>query len=128
MCLFATTQEALIAEKDIEVYKVVLVSSGIYLSPHRQCPLPDGVENKDTVLPLDKEWFNRPKCTYQGIHATLDYLSAELMQGMYCYLNSNINHKIIKGTIPKGTHYWVDEKKRYIAAKYIKFDRSEEII
>ena len=127
MCLYATTKEALIAEEDIEVYKVVEVKNGRYYSPYMNSPLKEQAACEDTILPTGV-FCSTPLCTSQGIHA-LRFVSSAYKLMMNCQLcNWEASYKIIKGTIPKGTPYWLDYNEEDIAAKYIKFDRSEERI
>lgn len=124
MCLYATTREALVAEEDITVIKVVKVQNGKYYSPFQGSPLYDNVLNKNVTA---NEAYGKYIVDYQGIHA---YVSSKMAIRCRRYLelmSKGIIYKFISGIILKGTHYWRSEEGE-IAAKYIKFDRSEEII
>lgn len=121
MCLFATTQKALVAKEDIEVYKIVLVRNGKYYTPYRDILLSE--RPKCTKITVTSTYCGYYVVEGEGIHA---YTSKEEAENDAKTFFKCFNYRVIKGTIPKGTRYWKSIPKRpEVAAKYIDFGLKE---
>lgn len=122
MCLYTKTKNALIAENDIKVYKIVYKCNGKYYSPYIEKVLTERASNVSTIAyesyngPYKSEYY----ITDQGVHAFTSLKRANYLCSMDC------GYVIITGIIPKGTRYWKGNDKD-IAAKRIKFDLSKEV-
>lgn len=122
MCLFATTQEALIAKEDIKVYKVVHKRGKKYYTPSIYGPLTStpASDNIKAYLHCQAHMY---AVEDQGVHAFTSLRRARK------YAETSLDFRIITGVIPAGTRYWKGDwhSQKQVAAKYIKFDTSKEI-
>ena len=121
MCLFATTQDALIAKEDIKVYKVVKLVDGKLYTPFRNTLLSERPKVKNIIIPATSvDYIPHYVVLGEGIHAYTDYGRATSM------IAHSQNLTVIEGIIPKGTHYWESKfNDDEIAAKYIDFGLKE---
>lgn len=130
MCLFASTQEALIAKEDIKVFKIVKIIDGKYYTPFRNVLLTENPQIKDIRIADSKisltDIYSRYPVREEGIHAYTNFGCAIDNKNQFRIFNPYVTYKIIEGTIPKGTYYWKGMfTPLEIAAKYIDFGLDE---
>lgn len=123
MCLYTNSATPFVAEKDIEVYKVVIVNGGKQTW--------SGPYYSEKSFPFDTEITETSKTKTFKLSG---YLSEYLIAGGWFHCVNNIkdgkriirdhnpyvNIKLCKAVIPKGTEYHVDANhKEYLATKTI---------
>ena len=116
MCLY-TNKRSRIAKEDIQVFKVLRIYDGRYVTPYRKATL-----SPNKLLPkvklgviTDYLWFLKRRDGFntrfsvgEGYHSYLSEIKA---------INNKCSlERIFNATIPKGTRYYID-KPHYIVAE-----------
>ena len=114
MCLY-TNKRSRIAKEDIQVFKVLRIYDGRYVTPYRKATL-----SPNKLLPKVKLGVETNYFWFLNEYASALF---EVNEGYHSYLSEikAINNKcslerIFNATIPKGTRYYID-KPHYIVAE-----------